>query len=66
MKELLLGGHSFGGATAVAAANLLTEQPKALLLLDPWLFPIHEEIAAGKVGLRCPVQMIHSEKFHGK
>ena len=42
------------------------EQPKALLLMDPWCYPIHEEINAGKVGFKCPVQMIHSETFHGK
>ena len=41
------------------------EQPKALLLMDPWCYSISELIMSGKIGFKCPVQMIHSEKFHG-
>lgn len=51
----------------IATANQLKdqEQPKALILLDPWNFAFHEEIISGQVRFRCPVQMLHSEYFHG-
>ena len=66
MEELVLSGHSFGGSTMIEAANQLRESPpKALLLLDPWCYPIHKDILDGSVRLSCPVQMLHSEYFHG-
>lgn len=48
------------------AANQLSvnEQPRALLLLDPWYFPIHEQIATGKTRFKCPVQILNTEEFH--
>ena len=49
ISELVLSGHSFGGSTMIATANQLkdTEQPKALLLMDPWNYPFHEGIVSG-------------------
>ena len=66
MKELILSGHSMGGCTAIEAANQLrnNDQPRALLLMDPWFFPIHDDIQNGSVRFNCPVQMIWSETFH--
>ena len=49
MNELILGGHSFGGLTAVLTASTLPEEdkPRAVVLLDPSLFAFSEEILAG-------------------
>ena len=46
MSELVLGGHSFGSATMTETANQLGDkaQPKALLLMDLWCYPILESI----------------------
>ena len=64
-SELILAGHSFGAATMVATANKLKEreQPRALALMDPWLFALHEDISANKVKMKCPVQAITTEGF---
>lgn len=45
-NEVVLSGHSFGGTTMIALANELeiAEQPKALLLLDPWFYPIFDDV----------------------
>lgn len=50
----------------IATANQLieSEQPKALLLMDPWFYPIHKDVDAKKVRFRCPVLMMHTEKFY--
>ena len=40
--------------------------PKALLLFDPWFYPIHERVSAGVVKLHCPVLMLHSVSYHRK
>lgn len=42
------------------------QQPKCLLVMDPWCYPIHEELASGAVSVKCPMQMIHSETFHSE
>lgn len=57
LDELILSGHSFGGGTMIEAASQLkdSEQPKALLLLDPWFYPIHDAVTNGKARLHCPV-----------
>ena len=65
-SELILAGHSFGAATMVATANKIkdmNQQPKALALLDPWLFAMHEDIKAGKVKINCPIQAMTTEGF---
>ena len=67
MSQLVLSGHSFGGGTMIKVASMLkdADQPKALLLMDPWNYSIHDDISNGTVKFKCPVQMIHSESFHG-
>ena len=66
MKELILGGHSFGGLTAVATASSLPEidRPKAVLTLDPSLYAFCDEIIAGDYKVPCPMQVINSEYFY--
>lgn len=41
-----------------------SEQPKALLLLDPWFYPLHKDVDAKKVQFKCPVLMMHTDKFY--
>ena len=49
-KELILGGHSFGGATVLyTSTRLAKEQVKAVWTCDPWMFPQLEEITSGKL-----------------
>ncbi len=57
MDKLVLAGHSFGGSTMIETANQLSEsdQPHAVLLLDPWYFPVHEQVESGKLRFKCPV-----------
>ena len=57
MKELVLGGHSFGGLTAIATAAALSEEdkPKAVLVLDPSLYALSDQILAGKHAVSCPL-----------
>lgn len=49
VKEIILGGHSFGGGTAVATKAFLNKRQKEnenkkvnvskVICLDPWFFP---------------------------
>ena len=41
-KDLVLMGHSFGGITALGAADKCF-QAKAIVGLDPWFFPYNGE-----------------------
>ena len=64
-KELILGGHSFGGATVLyTSTRLAKEQVKAVWTCDPWMFPQLEEITSGKLQLHVPTIVINSETFH--
>lgn len=42
-----------------------SEQPKAMLLMDPWYFAISQEIMDDSMKVKCPLLMMHSEKYHG-
>ena len=49
-KELILGGHNFGGAAVLyTSTRLAKEQVKAVWTFDPWMFPQLEEIISGKL-----------------
>jgi dienelactone hydrolase len=56
----MLMGHSFGGGSALAAAE--KTQAKAIMVFDPWLFAVHKEkgIKAGPAQKTCVVM---SEKW---
>ena len=44
-KEVILMGHSFGGATALMASSRnKSGRIKACCVFDPWTFPMQEEI----------------------
>lgn len=43
MEDIILMGHSFGGVTALYSSLVDTEYNfKAVIALDPWLFPMEE------------------------
>lgn len=43
-EDIVLMGHSFGGVTALYSALLdLGETFKAVIGLDPWLYPMPDE-----------------------
>ncbi len=48
-----MGGHSFGGMTALAVAER-DERIKAVFGLDAWLWCIHERIQCGEFKLNVP------------
>ena len=66
MDQLVLAGHSFGGATMIKAANDIKKEwlPSSLVLMDPWPYPLFSGIEDGSVKLRCPTQFVNSETFH--
>jgi pimeloyl-ACP methyl ester carboxylesterase len=43
LEKLIVGGHSFGGMTAIAVSEC-DERVKATVTLDPWLWIIMEKI----------------------
>lgn len=57
----VLMGHSMGGAACLAAADA-DLRFQAVVCLDAWMFPIHEE----SLNLRQPVIFINSQKFQSK
>lgn len=46
LDQLVVAGHSFGGATALRFANN-DERARACLTFDPWLAPLHGDIEDG-------------------
>lgn len=63
LDKIVLGGHSFGGMTAIAASKL-DNRIKACITLDPWLFVYHNEIMNGEFSLNIPYIAVSTEKFH--
>ena len=63
MEKLVLGGHSFGGMTAVKVSEQDT-RVKLCATFDPWLYCNHEEIDKGLFKLNIPQIVVSSEKFH--
>jgi dienelactone hydrolase len=62
----VVGGHSFGGGTAVRAAQQDT-RIKCLISLDPYLFPIYKDILNGKLlDYQCdlPIFILYNDSFH--
>jgi len=43
LEKLIVGGHSFGGMTAIAVSEC-DERVKATVTLDPWLWIVVEKI----------------------
>lgn len=56
-----LAGHSFGSAAVAQAASYETRVTGALILLDPWLFPVPDKIL--ETPAKRPVLILRSESF---
>lgn len=58
-----MGGHSFGGMTAIAVSK---KDPRvaACITLDPWLYVYEKEIMEQNYGLTIPLFVINTEYFH--
>ena len=51
----------------IKASNYLSEngkKPHALLLMDPWTFPLKQGIESGELHIPCPAQLLNSPGFH--
>ncbi|KAI8908502.1 platelet-activating factor acetylhydrolase [Gorgonomyces haynaldii] len=59
LKDLILMGHSFGAATALASLEKLKGVFRAAVVLDPWMHAV-KEVA----GPEIPYLNMQSEKFH--
>lgn len=55
-------GHSFGGITALSTASIDT-RIKATLSMDPWMFPVTEQVDNGTLKLKVPVCTVNSSEF---
>ncbi|TNV79108.1 hypothetical protein FGO68_gene4215 [Halteria grandinella] len=62
-EKLVIGGHSFGGMTAIHTAK---DDPRVKVCgtLDPFLFSHHKEILAGEFVMPVPSIAISTEYFH--
>ena len=49
MNKLIMAGHSMGGATAILS-GWNDKRVKCVLVLDPWLSPLRDEIYLQKKG----------------
>jgi dienelactone hydrolase len=67
MDELVLMGHSFGGITVMLASATCKddEVPRACITMDPWQYACASEFLNGEYKIKCPMQVITSEKFGG-
>lgn len=61
LSWLIIMGHSMGGVTALQTARVLGKDVKYCVALDPWLFPIHDELRDFKIEI--PFCCISTEKF---
>lgn len=61
LEDLVMMGHSFGGATALNTISKRQEF-KYCILLDPWMFPIKDEELYKKV--QQPILFINTQTFH--
>ncbi|EFO25648.1 platelet-activating factor acetylhydrolase [Loa loa] len=60
MCRIFIAGHSFGGATAVAAAAAFPAYFSAAVILDGWMFPIERELFTR---VQQPVLFMNAENF---
>ena len=62
LSRLVIGGHSFGGMTAISVANQ-DRRVRACFTLDPWLWPRATEIESGGQTLTVPQIHIVTDGF---
>jgi cephalosporin-C deacetylase-like acetyl esterase len=63
LDRLVIGGHSFGGMTAIATAKM-DPRIKACITMDPWLYVYHNEINRGDFSLNVPIVAVSTQHFH--
>lgn len=51
LTKIVVGGHSFGGITALGT-TCADRRVKACIGLDPWFFPHYKELNAGKFAVK--------------
>ena len=61
MDKLIMCGHSMGGITSIATAAK-DDRIKAVLTMDPWLWPYKESIQVLKPKKKMPFLHLLSEK----
>ena len=61
-EKLTVSGHSFGGMTALRLAQTDT-RVKAVLTIDPWLYPVNKEVMDGSFKISVPHATVVSEYF---
>lgn len=66
LDRVILAGHGFGGATAVAVSLAEEKRVSHTVLLDPWLFSLHKEILDEELAVKQPLLAINSEEYHGE
>lgn len=63
LGRLVVSGHSFGGATALAAAAK-DRRVKAVSAMDPWFFPLKDLPADFTISNEVPVQCIRTQHLY--
>ena len=61
LKNAVIYGHSFGGATVIQVCTDYPDLFRAAIALDPWMFPL--QLTEPKL-ITIPVLSIQSETFH--
>ena len=62
LEKLIVGGHSFGGMTAIAVSEC-DERVKATVTLDPWLWIVVEKIDSREYKVNTAQCHVLSEGF---
>ena len=62
LSKIIVGGHSFGGVTAMVVAER-DSRVSACCTLDPWLWAVNDQIDANKFSLTCPQVHVVTESF---
>ena len=60
MNQIIVSGHSYGGATSIAMA-IKDKRIKACLAMDPWALPLYDH--PNLYNLCVPTQVLLSEGY---
>ena len=61
LEKIMLGGHSFGGVTAIYTALKDKRVRGGIVCMDPYIFPMKDEFLEKKLNL--PILVINTESF---
>jgi len=65
LDRFVIGGHSFGGMTAIAVSES-DDRIKATIALDPWLWVVVDQIDNKEYKINKPQCYVLSEGFSGE